>query len=62
MKYQVTKIEAAVDQLDWAIKLFLDHQAYIPSITLAGAAEEILGESVSSEEESIYRRSQLFNA
>lgn len=49
MKYQITKIEAAVDQLDWSIKLFLDEQAYVPAITLAGAAEEILGEAVSSE-------------
>ncbi len=49
MKYQVTKIDAAVDQLDWAIRLFLDHQAYVPAITLAGAAEEIVGEAVSSE-------------
>ena len=47
MKYSVNKIDAAVDQLDWAIRLFLDHQAYIPAITLAGAAEEILGEAVS---------------
>lgn len=46
MKYQVSKIDAAVDQLDWSIKLFLDHQAYVPAITLAGAAEEILGEAV----------------
>ncbi len=49
MKYQINKIDAAVDQLDWAIKLFLDHKAYIPAITLAGAAEEILGEAVSSD-------------
>lgn len=49
MKYEVTKIEAAIDQLDWAIKLFLDFKAYVPAITLAGAAEEILGEAVSSE-------------
>lgn len=49
MIYHVTKIEAAVDQLDWAIRLFLDHQAYVPAITLAGAAEEIVGEAVSSE-------------
>ncbi len=49
MKYQVGKIEAVVDQLDWAIKLFLDHKAYIPAITLAGAAEEIIGQAVSSE-------------
>jgi len=49
MKYQVTKIDAAVDQLDWAIKLFLDHKAYVPVITLAGAAEEIVGEAVSED-------------
>jgi hypothetical protein len=46
MIYDVSKIGAAVDQLDWAIRLFLDHQAYVPAITLAGAAEEILGEAV----------------
>ena len=49
MNCRVKKIDAAVDQLDWAIKLFLDHKAYIPAITLAGAAEEIIGEAVSSE-------------
>ena len=49
MNYRVGKIDAAVDQLDWAIKLFLDHKAYVPAITLAGAAEKIIGEAVSSE-------------
>lgn len=49
MDYRVGKIDAAVDQLDWAIKLFLDHKAYIAAITLAGAAEEIIGEAISSE-------------
>lgn len=49
MKYHVTKIDAAVDQLDWAIRLFLDHKAYVPAITLAGAAEEIFGEAVSED-------------
>jgi len=43
MIYSVGKIDAAVEQLDWAIRLFLDEKAYIPSITLAGASEEILG-------------------
>jgi len=43
MEYVLSKIDAAVDQMDWAIKLFLDHQAYVPAITLAGAAEEIIG-------------------
>jgi hypothetical protein len=49
MTYRVRKIGAAVDQLDWAIKLFLDYKAYVPAITLSGAAEEIIGEAVSSE-------------
>lgn len=43
MEYVISKIDAAVDQLDWAIRLLLDHQAYVPAITLAGAAEEIIG-------------------
>jgi hypothetical protein len=46
MEWELSKIDAAVDQLDWAIRLFLDHQAYVPAITLAGAAEEILGKAV----------------
>jgi len=49
MKYSVGKIDAAVDQLDWAIRLFLDHKAYVPSITLAGAAEEIIGSRLGKE-------------
>jgi hypothetical protein len=49
MKYEVGKIRAAVDQLDWAIKLFLDHKAFVPAITLAGAAEEIIGQTIGSE-------------
>jgi hypothetical protein len=46
MEFELSKIDAAVEQLDWAIRLFLDHQAYLPAITLAGAAEEILGQAV----------------
>ncbi|MCX7239411.1 MAG: hypothetical protein NTU86_03120 [Burkholderiales bacterium] len=46
MKVTVTKIDAAVEQMDWAIKLLLDNQAYIPAITLAGAAEAIIGENL----------------
>lgn len=46
MSEKIGKIDAAVNQLDWAIRLFLDNQAYIPAITLAGAAEEVIGESV----------------
>lgn len=42
----VGKVQAASHQLDWAIRLLLDHGAPIPAITLAGAAEEILGRAV----------------
>ena len=44
MEYTLSKIDAATDQLDWAIRLFLDNNAFVPAITLAGAAEEIIGE------------------
>jgi len=44
--FSVSKVEAASDQLDWAIRLFLDHKAYVPAITLSHAAETILGDSV----------------
>ncbi|MBT4525563.1 MAG: hypothetical protein HOC24_03315 [Deltaproteobacteria bacterium] len=43
MEFRISKIEVAIEQLDWSIRLFLSHKAYIPAITLAGAAEEILG-------------------
>jgi hypothetical protein len=46
MEYTLSKIDAAVDQLDWSIRLFLDHAAYVPAITLAGAAEEIVGQTL----------------
>lgn len=38
----LTKLEVAVRQLDMAIRLFLEGD-YLSSLTLAGAAEEILG-------------------
>jgi hypothetical protein len=44
--YRLTKIGVAVDQLDWSIRLLLDRRAYVPAISLAGAAEEILGQFV----------------
>ncbi|MEP1444905.1 MAG: hypothetical protein ABJK37_02155 [Paraglaciecola sp.] len=37
------KVHIAIHQLEKAIALFLDEQDYICTITLAGAAEEILG-------------------
>ena len=49
MEFVLSKIDAAVDQRDWAIRLLLDHKAYVPAITLAGAAEEILGTAVGAQ-------------
>jgi hypothetical protein len=46
VEFELSKIDAAVDQLDWAIRLFLDHKAYVPAIVLAGSAEEVLGKAV----------------
>jgi hypothetical protein len=46
MPHKVGKMEAASHQLDWAIRLLIDHDAPLPAITLAGAAEEILGASL----------------
>jgi hypothetical protein len=39
----VSKIDAAVEQLKWAISLLVDHGAFLPAVTLAGAAEEVFG-------------------
>jgi predicted ATP-dependent endonuclease of OLD family len=46
MPHNVGKLEAASHQLDWAIRLLIDHDAPLPAITLAGAAEEILGKAL----------------
>jgi hypothetical protein len=43
VKSRISKSEAAISQLDWAIRLFLDFEAFVPAITLAGAAEDLLG-------------------
>jgi hypothetical protein len=48
MMQTVGKIEAASHQLDWAIRLLIDHDAPMPAITLAGAAEEILGRGLTN--------------
>jgi|SRR4030095_16933909 hypothetical protein len=48
VEHRLTKIDAAVEQLDWAIRLFLDHQAYVPAITLGGAANLMLHEMLGS--------------
>jgi hypothetical protein len=46
MDCALAKIDAAPDQLDWAMRLFLDHAAFVPAISLAGAAEDIIGETL----------------
>jgi len=43
---EVSKREAATRQLERALQLYLDEDDLICSITLAGAAEEILGKSL----------------
>lgn len=40
------KINLALEQLDEAIRQFLDRKSYVSALTLAGAAEEILGRTV----------------
>lgn len=37
----LSKFDAAIEQLDWAIRLFFEEKAYVPAITLAGAAAGI---------------------
>jgi len=43
MMHGLTKIEVAVSQLRLSIALFMEEREHISVITLAGAAEEILG-------------------
>lgn len=43
---RITQVDAARTQLSWAIKLLVEYGEPIPAITLAGAAEEVLGKSV----------------
>lgn len=48
----LTNIEIAERQLDRSIKLFLDEKDFISALTLAGAAEEILGKLLNKNGES----------
>jgi len=41
MEYTLSKLDAAVDQLDWAIRLLLDNKAYVPAITLANTDRQL---------------------
>jgi hypothetical protein len=46
---RLSKLEVAEYQLDRALRLFLDENDYVCSITLAGAVEEILGKLLKNE-------------
>jgi hypothetical protein len=48
-RVEIAPIDAARLQLDWAIRLLLDHSASIPAITLAAAAEELSGKCVGAD-------------
>lgn len=52
MLYKITSLDAAKDQLNWSIYLLLNDHALIPSLTLAGAAEEILSKLLPPERRS----------
>ncbi len=45
---QLTKLEVAISQLRLSIALFMEEREHISGITLAGAAEEILGKIAAS--------------
>ncbi|EHR6179797.1 hypothetical protein KUK79_004505 [Vibrio parahaemolyticus] len=46
MEHTYNKVDLAIEQLETGIKLFLNKESYISALTLAGAAEEILGQAV----------------
>jgi hypothetical protein len=41
------RVDLAIEQLDTALELFLSDRSYTAALTLAGAAEEILGRAIS---------------
>jgi hypothetical protein len=45
------KLDLAVDQLNIALELFLSGRSYVAALTLAGAAEEILGQALSQRDQ-----------
>lgn len=59
-QHTYSRVELAVEQLDMALSLFLDKQSYASALTLAGAAEEILGMAVgfNSEQASLQSKFQ----
>jgi hypothetical protein len=40
------RVDLAAEQLDVALSLFLENQSLVSALTLAGAAEEILGKAL----------------
>jgi len=48
-RIEISQIDAALLQLDWAIRLLLDHSAPIPAITLAAAADELSGKCLEAD-------------
>jgi hypothetical protein len=46
---EISKVEVAISQLDTAISFYLENSNLISAVTLAGAAEEILGKLVIKE-------------
>ncbi len=43
---RISQVDAAAHQLSWAIRLLIEFNEPIPAITLAGAAEEVLGTKI----------------
>ena len=48
-RYRLTRLGAAVEQLEWAIDLLVNHNAPVAAIPLAAAAEELLGKMCSTQ-------------
>jgi hypothetical protein len=46
MQIEPEKLDAAIENLDWAARLFIEHKAYRAATTLAAAAEGLLGKSL----------------
>lgn len=57
------KIDLAVEQLEVALDLFLSGKSYVSALTLAGAAEEILGKALKVEgiENSLQEQYRLYH-
>ena len=46
----VSRLAAATIQLDWAVKLLIDRRAFVPAITLAAAADEMVASELRKED------------